>query len=188
LLIIGLDRLKHELPLELRLQRGELASTLEEANALATDIHGLSHQLHSSKLKHLGLKSALRELCSHIARQHGVDVRLVAGEMRGKLSEERALCLYRVAQEGLTNAVKHSRSDRIDVELTAHGAALQLTVRDFGCGFDLGHYEAGLGIASMRERLRMVGGALQVQTAPGRGTMLQTEVGLERVARHASVA
>lgn len=188
LLIIGLDRLKHELPLELRLQREELTSTLEEANALATDIHGLSHQLHSTKLKHLGLKSALRELCSHVAKQHDVDVRLMTGGMRGKLSEERALCLYRVAQEGLTNAVKHSHSDRIDVELTANGVTLQLTVRDFGCGFDLSHYEAGLGLASMRERLRMVGGELQVQTAPGRGTVIQTEVRLDRVARHASVA
>jgi two-component system NarL family sensor kinase len=71
LLIIGLDRLRHGLPLELSGSRGELASSLEEASQLATDIHGLSHQLHSSKLKHLGLNAALRELCAQVSRQHG---------------------------------------------------------------------------------------------------------------------
>jgi PAS domain S-box-containing protein len=68
LLIIGLDRLRHGLPLELSGSRGELASSLEEASQLATDIHGLSHQLHSSKLKHLGLNAALRELCAQVSR------------------------------------------------------------------------------------------------------------------------
>ena len=114
LLIIGLDRLRHGLPMGLRGPREELEASLEEASQLATDIHGLSHQLHSSKLKHLGLKAALRELCAQVSRQHGVDVNLEAETIPGELSEERALCLYRVAQEALNNAVKHSGSPTIE--------------------------------------------------------------------------
>ena len=109
LLIIGLDRLRHGLPAGMRVPREELTNSLEEASQLARDIHGLSHQLHSSKLKHLGLKSALRELCVQVAKQHGVEVNLHAGAIPGEISEERALCLYRVAQEALNNAVKHKK-------------------------------------------------------------------------------
>jgi signal transduction histidine kinase len=185
LLIIGLDRLRHGLPLDLRAQREELAASLEEAGQLATDIHGLSHQLHSSKLKHLGLKAALRELCAQVARQHGVDVNLEAGTISGGLSEERALCLYRVAQEALNNAVKHSGSPTIEVELAPVRNMLQLRVKDHGSGFDVNHYAAGVGLASMRERVRMVAGKLQISSKPGQGTEIMTEVAMEQVARHA---
>lgn len=135
LLIIGLDRLRHGLPLELRASREELVSSLAEANQLATDIHGLSHQLHSSKLKHLGLNAALRELCTQVSRQHAVEVNLQVEPIPGTVSEERALCLYRVAQEALNNAVKHSGSHTIDVELTAVLNILRLKVKDYGAGF-----------------------------------------------------
>jgi PAS domain S-box-containing protein len=187
LLIIGLDRLKQQLPLELRMQREQVAGVLEEANVLATDIVGLSYQLHSSKLQHLGLKSAMRDLCSQFSRQHAIEVKLIAGEFPGNVSEERALCLYRVAQESLKNAIKHSGSPRVEIEFRVRNSVLQMKVKDYGCGFDPNHCEAGLGLASMRERLRMVGGAIQLQTTPGQGTEIVAEVGLESVARHASV-
>ncbi len=187
LLIIGLDRLRHGLPMGLRVPREELAASLEEASQLATDIHGLSHQLHSSKLKHLGLNAALGELCAQVARQHGVDVNLEARAMPGELSEERALCLYRVAQEALNNAVKHSGSQTIEVELLPVLNMLQLRVRDFGSGFDVNQYAAGVGLASIRERIRMAAGRLQITSKPGEGTEIITEVALERVAKHAAV-
>jgi signal transduction histidine kinase/ABC-type uncharacterized transport system substrate-binding protein len=186
LLIIGLDRLRHGLPLGLREPREELSATLEEANQLATDIHGLSHQLHSSKLKHLGLQAALRELCAQVSRQHGVEVNLQAESIPGEISEERALCLYRVAQEALNNAVKHSGSATIDVELRAVLNMLRLKVKDHGSGFDVKHHEAGVGLASMRERIRMAAGKLQVNSKPGAGTEIVSEVAMEQVARHTS--
>lgn len=160
LLIIGLDRLRHGLPAGLRIPREELSASLEEANQLATDIHGLSHQLHSSKLKLLGLKAALNELCAQVSRQHGVDVKLQVDPIPGGLSEKRALCLYRVAQEALNNAVKHSGSTTIEVQLEVVQNMMHLKVKDFGTGFDLSHYSAGVGLASMRERIRMAGGKL----------------------------
>jgi len=179
LLIIGLDRLRHGLPLGTRTLREELGASLQEAGQLATDIHGLSHQLHSTKLKHLGLKAALRELCTQVARQHGVEVNLQAGVIPGEVSEERALCLYRVAQEALNNAVKHSGSPTIDVELAAIPNMLQLKVRDHGAGFDVNHHAAGVGLASMRERIRMAAGKLHISSKPGQGTEIVTEVALE---------
>ncbi len=186
LLIIGLDRLKHELSVDLRIEREQVAVALEEASELASDIHGLSHQLHSSKLQHLGLKAALRELCLQMSKQHGIDVDLSAEGIPWNVTEERSLCLYRVAQEALKNAAKHSGSAKIDVELEARHGVLQMKVKDYGRGFDLNNYEAGLGIASMRERMRMVGGVLEIHSRPGRGTEIVTQVEASVMAQPAS--
>jgi len=186
LLIIGLDRLRDGLPLALRTPRAELATSVEEASQLASDIHGLSHQLHSSKLRRLGLKAALRELCAQVSRQHGIEVTLQAGTIPGEVSEERALCLYRVAQEALNNAVKHSGSAKVDVELQAALNMLQLKVKDYGTGFDVNHHPTGVGLASMRERIRMAAGRLQIVSKPGQGTEIVSEVAMGQVAKHAS--
>lgn len=134
--------------------------------ALAIDIHGLSHQLHSSKLRHLGLHSAMRELCAQMSRQHGIEVNLIANPMPENISQDRALCLYRVTQDALKNAVKHSGAPRIEVELAAEDGLRRMLVRDDGQGFDVNHYHPGLELASMRERLRMIGGVLDVRSAP----------------------
>ena len=182
LLIIALDKMKQELPLHLRREKEELLEVLEEANQLATDIHALSHQLHSSKLRHLGLRSALRELCAQVSRQQGVEVRLHADSANWEITDGRALCLYRVAQEALKNAVKHSGSSQIEVELSLRGSRLCLRIKDYGRGFDLNNYKAGVGLASMQERLRMEGGQVEVHSAPGEGTEVRTEVETERVA------
>jgi PAS domain S-box-containing protein len=186
LLIIGLDRLKQGLPAEMQMECEQVASALENASELASDIHGLSHQLHSSKLQHLGLKSALRELCVQMSEQHGIDVELVVGRMSWMITEEQSLCLYRVAQEALKNAVKHSGSGKIEVELQAQNGMLQMTVRDYGQGFDVNKYEPGLGLASMRERMRMVGGTLEIHSTPGLGTEIVTQVEVSAVAHPAS--
>jgi PAS domain S-box-containing protein len=186
LLVIGLDRLKHELSVDMRTEREQVAAALEEASELATDIHALSHQLHSSKLQHLGLKSALRELCLQMSRQQGIEVELVAGSAPWVVTEERSLCLYRVAQEALKNAAKHSGCSKIEVELEPQHGLLQMRVRDFGRGFDVNNYEAGLGLASMRERMRMVGGTLEIRSTPGQGTEIVTLVEASAIAHTAS--
>jgi PAS domain S-box-containing protein len=186
LLIIGLDRLKHELSMEMRREREQVAVALEEASTLATDIHGLSHQLHSSKLQHLGLKSAMRELCLQMSRQHAIEVELFTGSAPWVVTAEKSLCLYRVAQEALKNAAKHSGSSKIAVELEAQHGFLQLRVRDNGQGFDVNHYEPGLGLASMRERMRMVGGTLEIHSSRGQGTEIVTRVEVSVVVQSAS--
>jgi signal transduction histidine kinase len=91
-----------------------------------------------------------------------------------------ALCLYRIAQEALRNAVKHAEADRVDVTLNADLEFLDLEVRDFGRGFDpaAGRRRAGLGLGSMEERVRLVGGELSISSSPGQGTSIQARVPL----------
>jgi PAS domain S-box-containing protein len=186
LLIIGLDRLKHQLSPELRSEREQVAVALEAASTLATDIHGLSHQLHSSKLQHLGLKSALRELCVQMSRQHAIEVDLFASNTPWVVTAEKSLCLYRVAQEALKNAAKHSGGSMIKVELEVLHGFLQLKVSDNGKGFDVNNYEPGLGLASMRERMRMVGGSLEIHSSRGAGTEIVTRVEVSVLVQSAS--
>jgi signal transduction histidine kinase len=91
-----------------------------------------------------------------------------------------------VAQEALNNAVKHSGSHTIEVELITVANVLRLKVKDHGKGFDVNHHAAGVGLASMRERIRMAVGKLQIISKPGDGTEIITEVALDKAARHAS--
>ena len=109
--------LNHCLPAELAAEHAAVSDILREADELATDVHAMSHRLHSSTLRHLGLKSALRELCTHYSTHSQLQVELAPGEVAAALPEEVTLCFYRIAQEALNNAVKHSGSNRATVRL-----------------------------------------------------------------------
>ena len=153
----------------------ELEDPLTELKELATDVHNLSHRLHSSKLQHLGLPAALREVCRQMAGQHHIDIDLHTDDVSSALPEDVSLCFYRVAQEALNNAVKHSHSKRVDVHLDNGNGRVQLQVKDYGIGFDPSTPVDGLGLATMQERLRMVGGTLSIKSVAGRGTELIAE-------------
>jgi signal transduction histidine kinase len=175
LLSVGLDLLLQDssadgVSLHRRLQ--ELWNDVKE---LASDVHNLSHRLHSSKLRLLGIKMALKEVCGQVSRQHSVDIQLEAGELPSELSDDVSLCFYRVAQEALNNAVKHSHSRRIEVKLNNSRGRVRMRIKDFGVGFDPDARANGIGLAAMRERLRMVGGSLHVKSSPGVGTELTAE-------------
>ncbi|HEX4921487.1 MAG TPA: ABC transporter substrate binding protein, partial [Candidatus Bathyarchaeia archaeon] len=136
LLSVSLDMLRQEsfasgTSLCQRLQ--ELGRDVQE---LGSDVHNLSHRLHSSKLQLLGLKAALKEVCGQVSRQHNLDIELQAGELPSQLSDDLSLCFYRVAQEALNNAVKHSHSRRIEVKLGNSRGHLWMRIKDFGVGFD----------------------------------------------------
>jgi len=167
--------------------RDKLNQALIEIKELATDIHNLSHRLHSSKLQHLGLPIALKEVCRQMASQHRIDIDLQTGNVSSTLPEDVSLCLYRVAQEALSNAVKHSQSKRIEVRLSNGNGRVLLQVKDFGIGFDPAMQFGGLGLATMQERLRMIGGMLSIKSIPGIGTELIAEARAES-ARGATTA
>jgi signal transduction histidine kinase len=175
LLSVGLDMLRQEpsadgMSLHQRLQ--ELGRDVKE---IAGDVHNLSHRLHSSKLRLLGLKAALKEVCGQVSHQHNIDIDLQSSELPSGLSDDLSLCFYRVAQEALNNAVKHSHSTRIEVKLGNSGGRVWMRIKDFGVGFDANARANGIGLAAMRERLRMVGGSLQIESNPGGGTELIAE-------------
>ena len=171
-----------ELDLVRQLLEGQehLRDRVERAQAatgeLGTDLHQLSHALHSSKLQYLGLPAALRELCSRIAEKHSLTVQLDCEEQRVALPEEDALALFRVAQEALNNVVRHSRATKVKVALTQTPNEVRLMVCDNGTGFDPVRKTSGIGVIGMRERLRAIEGEFQIITEPRGGTEVHAKV------------
>lgn len=151
----------------------------KQLKSLSSDLHGLSHQLHPSKLKHLGLVSAIRAMCRDLQRT-GLIVKFSDHEVPRQLPDDISLTLYRVMQEGLQNISKHSGVSSAEAELTKTSAFLNLRLQDQGKGFDLQHVKSGegLGLSSMRERLNAVKGNLIIKSSPGRGTLLEARVPL----------
>ncbi|HEY4008802.1 MAG TPA: ATP-binding protein [Acidobacteriaceae bacterium] len=156
-------------------QQGRLSAVGEELDQLCTDIHELSHRLHSSKLEHLGLKVAITDLCQGISRP-SFKVTLHADVLREPKSPRTSLCLYRIVQEGLNNALKHSGAQNVAVTMARVQEKFFLSIQDGGVGFEEGTVPWGLGLTSMRERVSLTGGEFRIQSRPGRGTEIWVEV------------
>jgi len=160
--------------------RAALAGVKDHLIALSDDVHRLSRQLHPAILDDLGLKDALRAECDRVAERGRLAVNFRCGQLPAGVPRDAALCVYRIAQEALRNAVKHAQADRVDLTLNADLEFLDLEVRDFGRGFDpaAGRRGAGLGLASMEERVRLAGGEISISSRPGQGTCIQVRVPL----------
>ena len=152
---------------------------------LSEDVHALAYQLHPSVLKELGLASALRAECERLGRQSRVAISLKLDPLPDVVGKDEALCLFRVAQEALNNVVRHAGARAATVTVRQMDGGLLLAVRDDGVGFDLAGPAIGrsLGLASMRERVQLVDGTLDVESAPGRGTAIVAWVPAEGVSR-----
>jgi signal transduction histidine kinase len=139
-------------------------------SALFDSVRNLSHELHPAVLEHLGLVAALRRHCSDIDRLHPLNVTFSAGD-NIQLQPDLALCLFRVAQETLTNAVRHGHARTIRVSLTTTADIVELNVVDDGVGFVAGERtRSGLGLRSIHERVRFMRGNVSVDSRPGQGT------------------
>jgi two-component system, NarL family, sensor histidine kinase UhpB len=142
--------------------------------------------LRPAALDSLGIVPALRWYIQQVGERSGIQVGFVAPEQMSRLPAEVELALYRIAQEGLTNALRHSRAQRVDVLLELGPHAVWLTISDDGLGFDQAAADSGLGLVGMRERIDLFGGAYRIETAPGQGTRLWVEIPLnERGQPHA---
>jgi signal transduction histidine kinase len=150
----------------------------DRVKELSSVVHALSHQLHPSKLEHLGLVAAAQGLCREVSRHHGLDVKLTHSGVPDTIPPATALCLYRVVQEALRNVVRHSGTDHATVELSGTPAGIQLIVSDDGAGFEpaAALCNGGLGLVSMRERLHLVGGELTIDARPAHGTRIDARV------------
>ena len=170
------------LPLERREQLGTIA---DGASDIAEQIHRLSHQLHPSILETLGLVTALARLCRELSEQHQLNVTFVHRDVPDSLALEVRACAFRITQEALRNVVKHSGVSEARVELAGDGEMLSLSVSDRGAGFDPGAVvgRPGLGLVSMRERLRPIGGRLTIYSAPSRGTRIEISMRANPAAR-----
>ena len=157
----------------------DLGAMREEIVALSADIHALSRRLHPTVLDDLGIVEALRAEAERFSRTESIAVDIRLAEPGGTLPPDAALCLYRVAQESLRNVASHARANRVEVSLRAKDGGCELEVRDDGVGFDPdARRGAGLGLASMRERMRLVGGWLTISSTPNRGTSVVARVPL----------
>lgn len=179
MLAIQVESLQQDLPLTPAAIRPRLSHLREGINALSDDLRHVAYQLHPSTLDHLGLAAALRTYCAELSRRHGLQIRFRRGHLPRTIPQPVALCLYRVAQEALGNAIKHSKSSRIAVVLSRRDGALRLSITDHGAGFDrAAGSRRGLGLISMEERVRLVEGDLTVRSHPGKGTRLEVRIPL----------
>jgi signal transduction histidine kinase len=181
LLSVGLDEWKSGLPAGFENENNPTNGLIAEVRSIADDIKGISRQLHSSTLETLGLEAALKNLCLTVARQHHTAVQFQSCNAK-ELSADLNLCLFRVAQEALSNAVRHGKAKRIEVSLQRGEDILSMKIIDEGDGFDPATLSSGLGLMSMRERVRFLGGTLSIQSRAGAGTRVFAELPLRKSA------
>ncbi len=154
---------------------GEMRKVREAIEQLSSDIHGLSRKLHPSILEDLGLIRALQSECKRFEERGAFEIHFIHENLPEAIPLELSLSLYRIAQEALRNAQKHSQSKRVDLGLRMANGRLHLSVKDHGVGFRLGNARtsAGIGLASMEERAKLSGGQFSVQSSPGKGTTIK---------------
>ena len=157
---------------------------------IASDIQSLSHELHSSKLEYLGMVPAMRSFCNEFSKQQKLEINFKNHDLPSTLPPDMSLCFFRVLQEALHNSAKYSGARHIEVEFWATPNEVRLTVSDSGEGFDLkaAREGLGLGLISMEERLKVLGGDLLIESQPKHGTTIQARVPLrfENKAMHAA--
>jgi len=163
---------------EERRSRKSLDSLAERVGRIGLNIQAISHRLHSSHLEHVGLATAAKVLCQEFRTKHAAEIVFTCEGIAKDLSKDVSLCLFRVLQEALQNAVKHSGVQQYNVELVGDPTEIRLIVSDNGVGFDVAKAEnqRGLGLISMRERVRLVHGDFQVHSEPGCGTTIRCSV------------
>jgi PAS domain S-box-containing protein len=184
LLAIDIQQLQQRLQgLDSGAQQG-LTRLFETTNRISGDVQTLSHQLHSSRLDYLGLPAALRRLCQEFASQHHIPTECEVETAPAGIPREVSLCLFRIAQECLNNTAKHSAAKHGKVELQWDGVTLCMKVSDDGMGFDAEKVNArpdpGLGLISMRERLRLVNGTFSIISDPGVSTIVTAIIPLKQ--------
>jgi signal transduction histidine kinase len=173
LLSVVLENVKRLLPDS---SDGALARSLEalqqQTGEIVTEVQALSHELHPPRLLYLGVEAAMRGFCGELSGQKALEIDFRAENVPSSVPPDVSLCLFRVLQEALHNAVRHSQVRHFDVHLRGTGNTVDLTIRDEGVGFDVDAADRGfgLGLTSMRERLKLVGGELFIESHLTRGT------------------
>lgn len=174
LLANHLTLIEQELPDSIAEIRNRVSEQLKRVQEISADVQAMSHRLHSSKLKVLGIVAAAKGFCEEFSEQQKVEIDFTHADIPPAVPEEISLCLFRILQEALQNAVKHSGARHIDVDLRGAPDGIHLNVRDAGLGFDPEAMvnNRGLGLVSMQERVNLVKGTFSIDSQPGRGTRI----------------
>src|SRR5208283_1654198 len=173
-LSLGLETAAEGIPESMQETNRQMDELMESAAELGADLHTLSHRLHSSTLERLGLVAGVGAFCKESTAQQGKQVEFSHQGVPRSVSPEVALCLFRIVQEGLRNVQKHSGAAHALVRLEAMDGMLHLSISDDGAGFDAkdGADRQGLGLWSMRERVRLVAGRFEMHSQKQKGTKI----------------
>lgn len=177
---IGLDQFEQAIRGLTPTERNELRNLTQVASEISSDLHSISHQLHPARLDLQGLVAAMSSLCKELTIQHDLQINFVHYDVPANIPSDVALCLFRIVQESLRNIIKHGNTSDAQVELSSTNDWIDLSISDSGTGFnpEVAHGKGGLGLVSMRERLRHIGGRLTIQSAPNCGTQIHVRVPL----------
>ncbi len=179
-LAIEAGKLEHELDSDATMGRARARGLRDQIASISQDVHAISRQLHPSILEDLGLTSAIESECSRYAHHEGISIQYEHHDIPPELPKEVALSLYRIAQESLRNIAKHAQTNVARISLVRVDGEVLLSIEDDGMGFEPTEAEskAGVGLASMAERARLMHGDLTIRAASGRGTHVSVRVPL----------
>ena len=185
-LSLGLETAADGIPESLQETKRQMQELMESASDLGADLHSLSHRLHSTTLERLGLAAGVASFCKEFSAQQGLQIEFSQQDLPRSMSPEIALCLFRIVQEGLRNVQKHSGAAHAQVRIEKVDETLHLSVSDDGVGFDVkdGADRQGLGLWSMRERVRLVSGRFEIHSDEKKGTRIDvwTPIKLDTIA------
>jgi len=178
LLSVTLEGITRQIPESAPEVADSIQALARDTMEIGNDIQVISHRLHSSHLEYVGIVGAARSFCRELAKQQNVTISFAENGMERAVPHDIALCLYRVLQEALHNAVKHSGVEHFAVELRGSPDDLRLMVRDSGAGFDAesANNGQGLGLTSMRERVNLVNGTISISSSFESGTEVSVRI------------
>jgi signal transduction histidine kinase len=180
LLSIELQRLMDSTPDTQTELRQRLQGLCQQASEISSDVSALTRELHSPRLELLGIVPAMRGFCEELANHQKVTIDFQHSAVPSRLPSDVSLCPFRVLQEALRNAVKHRGVQRFEVQLLGHPGTIQLKIRDGGAGFDphAASREDGLGLVSMRERVGLLRGTIDIASKAKAGTEITLRIPL----------
>ncbi len=175
---LAIGNMKRQIPKDYGEARAQADVIHGKLVNLAEGVRRMSHELHPAILQYSGLAPALRSYCEEFGALAGLRIALEIEGSFGGVSRDAALCLFRVAQEALRNVAKHARVPEASVKLRRAEGLLTLQISDRGVGMEMGEGtpKAGLGLLNIQERVRLVGGKVEIQSALGEGTSITVEV------------
>jgi len=173
-LSLGLETAAEGIPESLPETNRQMRELMESASELGADLHSLSHRLHSATLERLGLAAGVASFCTEFSSQQGLQVAFSHQDLPRSVSPEIALCLFRIVQEALRNVQKHSGAANAQVGIERVDDSLHLSISDNGAGFDVedSSRPQGLGLWSIRKRVRLVGGRYEICSKKHEGTRI----------------
>jgi signal transduction histidine kinase len=153
----------------------------DQVSEVAASIHHLSRELHSPTLDLVGLRAAMQSWCNEFGEKRKVEISFMSNGVPNRLPSDVSLHLYRVLQEALHNAAKHSGVQQFEVHLWGTSADILLSVRDAGIGFDVpaALIGRGIGLKSIRERVRLINADLAIESTPESGTAILVRVPID---------